>query len=130
MLDVGLKVKLADYMPVWVHHSLYLLFYTLNIMSNLLDLFLCLLERAPVHLGYPFELAHEHILCLLEHFDSVDLFKGHGLASLCYLPLEVECGPHRLMHHVLSHLGCVLCVHEARLGGLQDCDLLSLKVVI
>lgn len=115
MLDVGPKVKRADYMPVWVHHSLYLLFYTLNIMSDLLNLFLCLLERASIHLGDSLELAHEYVLGLLKHFDSVDLFQGHGLAGLCDLPLEVECGPHRLMHHVFSHLGCVLCVHEARL---------------
>jgi hypothetical protein len=44
-------------------------------------------------LGDPLELAHEHVLGLLEHFDSIDLFHGHGLACLCYLPLEVECGP-------------------------------------
>jgi len=115
VLDVGPKVERAYYMPIWLHHSLYLLLYTLNIMSDLLDLFLCLLELAPIHLGYSLELAHEHVLGLLEHFDSVDLFQGHGLASLCDLPLEVECGSHRLMHHVLSHLGCVLCVHKARL---------------
>ena len=93
MLDVGLKVKRADYMPVRLHHSLYLLLYALNVMCDLLDLFLCLLERAPLHLGDPLELAHEHVLGLLEHFDSIDLFHGHGLACLCYLPLEVECGP-------------------------------------
>ena len=130
MLDVGLKVKWTDNMPIWHHHSLYLLLNALYVMSDLLDLFLSLLERAPVHLGDPLELAHEHVLGLLEHFDSVDLFHCHGLACLRYLPLEVECGPHRLIHHVLSHLGCILCVRQARLGGLQDCDLLGLKVVI
>jgi len=117
-------------MPIWLHHILYLLLYPLNIVCDLLYLFLCLLERAPIHLCDPLELAHEHVLGLLEHFYSVDLFQGHGLAGLRDLPLEVECGAYRLMHHILSHLGCVLCVHEARLGGLQDCDLLSLKVVI
>jgi hypothetical protein len=117
-------------MLVWFHHSLYLLLYALNVLSDLVDLCLSLLERAPVRLSDPLQLAHEHVLGLLEHFDAGDLFPAHGLASLCDLPLEVERGAYRLMYHVLSHLRRVLCVPKVRLGGLQEGDLLGLKVVI
>jgi hypothetical protein len=78
-------------MPVGFHHTLDLFLYALNILCDLLDLFLCLLERSPI-LSDSLKLAHEHVLGLLEHFDSVDLFYGHGLASLCDQPLQVECG--------------------------------------
>jgi len=130
VLGVGLKVDWVDSMPVWLHHTLYLLLYALNVLSDLLDLCLRLLERAPVRLSDPLELAHEHVLGLLEHFDAGYLFLAHGLAGLCDLPLEVECGAHRIMHHVLSHLCSILCVPKMRLGGLQDGDLLGLKVVV
>ena len=130
MLGVGLKVDWVDSMPVWLHHTLYLLLYALNVLSDLLDLCLSLLERAPIRLSDPLQLAHEHVLGLFEHFDAGYLFPAHGLASLCDLPLEVERGAHRLMHHVLSHLRRVLCIPKVRLGSLQDCDLLGLKVVV
>lgn len=58
MLDVGLKIKWADYMPVWIHYSLDLQLNALNIMCDLLDLFLCLFKRASIHLGHSLELAH------------------------------------------------------------------------
>jgi hypothetical protein len=130
VLDVGLKVNWAYSMLVRFHHSLYLLLYALNVLSDLLDLCLSLLERSPVRLSDPLQLAHEHVLGLLKHFDAGDLFPAHGLASLCDLPLEVERGAYRLMHHVFSHLRRVLCIAKAGLGGLQDGDLLGLKVVV
>lgn len=87
VLGVGLKVDWADSMPVWLHYTLYLLLYALNVLSYLLDLCLSLLERGPIRLSDPLELAHQHVLGLLEHFDACNLFPAHGLASLCDLPL-------------------------------------------